>query len=103
MKHQSILFAAVAVLAVGAQVARAEGEEKKKHEGGHKGGDLLLKYDNNKDGALSKDEIAAIPEAERTRLLEKYDTNKDGELSKEEIAAMREAKHEKKEKAHESK
>lgn len=103
MKYQSILLAATAALILGSQAARAEGEEKKEKEHG-KGGaaGLLEKFDTNKDGELSKDELAGIPEKRRTHLLEKLDTNKDGALSKDELAAAKDekkegGKHEKKE------
>ncbi|BCU75803.1 hypothetical protein [Luteolibacter sp. LG18] len=98
MKHQSILVAAVAALVLGTQAVRAEGEEKKEKDHG-KGGaaGLLEKFDTNKDGELSKEEIAGIPEKRSKHLLEKYDTNKDGALSKDELAAIKEEKHEKKE------
>ena len=90
MKYQTILFAAAAALALGTQAARAEGEEKPK-DGAHKGG-LLEKFDTNKDGELSKEEIAAMPEKQSKHLLEKFDTNKDGALSKDELAAMKDGK-----------
>jgi len=103
MKYQSILCAAAAALVLGSQAARAEGEEKKEKDHG-KGGSagLLEKFDTNKDGELSKEELAGVPEKRRTHLLEKYDTNKDGALSKDELAAIKEekkegGKHEKKE------
>jgi hypothetical protein len=46
---------------------------------------LLERYDTNKDGALDKDELAAMPERLRTRLLERWDEDKSGDLSKDEV------------------
>jgi EF hand len=47
-------------------------------------------HDTDKDGALSKAEIEAVPEKYRARLLEN-DADKDGTLNKEEFAKAKEA------------
>lgn len=91
MKYQSALFAAAAALVLGTQVARAEEPEKDKEKParGFNKERFLEKFDTNKDGALSKEELEAAPERARTNALEKGDTNKDGALSKEEIEAIK--------------
>ncbi len=52
----------------------------------------IVKYDTNKDGALSKEEIAAIKdEKERTEVLA-LDSDKDGAISADEAKAAATAK-----------
>lgn len=91
MKNQLTLLAGVVALVLGSQVARAEGEEKKgdKPERGPAKERILGKFDTDKDGALSKTEIAAMPERMSKNLLEKWDTDKNGELSKTELDAIK--------------
>lgn len=50
----------------------------------------MEELDKNKDGALSKEELEAVPERFRARLLEN-DGDKDGALSKEEWDKAKEA------------
>jgi hypothetical protein len=60
-----------------------EGGEKKKRPN-------VEELDADKDGALSKAELEAVPEKFRTKLLES-DADKDGALNKEEFAKAKEA------------
>lgn len=95
MKHTKTLITCLAALAFTAPILRAEGdggEEKEKDRPRREGFNkerILNKFDTNKDGALSKDELTAMPERMRNHLLEKWDANKDGELSKEEVDAIK--------------
>jgi len=91
MKRQLTLLAGLTALVLGSQVARAEDAPEKPKGPPHPVAKerILAKFDTNKDGALSKDELAAMPEPMRNRLLTNWDTNKDGELSKEEVEAIK--------------
>jgi len=63
-------------------VIAADGEKPKRPS--------LEELDADKDGALSKAELEAVPEKFRARLLEN-DADKDGALNKEEFAKTKEA------------
>lgn len=65
-----------------ATLAAAEGDRPKRPN--------MEELDKDKDGALSKEELEAVPERFRARLLEN-DGDKDGALSKEEWAKAKEA------------
>jgi hypothetical protein len=76
---------AILGLAVGfsaSTLSAAEGDKPKRPS--------LEELDKNGDGALSKEELEAVPEKFRARLLEN-DADKDGALSKEEFAKAKEA------------
>ncbi|MGC4015524.1 MAG: hypothetical protein QM755_13550 [Luteolibacter sp.] len=91
MKPHLAILAGLSALVISTQAVRAEGETEKPAE--QRGGPLkervLGKYNTNKDGALSKDELAAMPERLSKRLLEQWDTDKNGELSKTEVEAIK--------------
>jgi len=93
MKQHLTILAGLSALVISTQSARAEGETEKPAEQQRGGGvakeRILGKFDTSKDGALSKDEIAAMPERLSKRLLEQADTDKNGELSKAEIEAIK--------------
>ncbi|MFD0893526.1 hypothetical protein KBB96_19025 [Luteolibacter ambystomatis] len=92
MKQHLTILAGFSALVISTQSARAEGETEKPAEqrgGGAAKERILGKFDTNKDGALSKDEVAAMPERLSKRLLEQWDTDKNGELSKTEIDAIK--------------
>ncbi len=63
-------------------ISAEEGGEKPKRPS-------IDEFDTNKDGALSKDELAAAPERLRGYLL-KSDADMNGELSKEELTKAKE-------------
>lgn len=50
---------------------------------------ILKKWDKDKDGALSKDELAAMPERMKANLLKRGDKDNNGELSKEEVDGLK--------------
>lgn len=89
MKYHSALFAAVAALVLGSQAVHAEDAEKEKPARSINKERIMEKYDTNKDGALSKEELAAAPDRVSKTMLEKGDTNKDGALSKDEVEAIK--------------
>ncbi|BCU76030.1 hypothetical protein [Luteolibacter sp. LG18] len=89
MKHHLIILAGISALALSTQAVRAEGEGDKPAERGPAKERILGKFDTNKDGALSKEELAAAPERLSKRLLESWDTDKNGELSKAEVDAIK--------------
>ena len=82
--------ALAAVLAVGAGgVALAHGGGGKRFA---KKAEMLEKYDANKDGELSREEMRAAREARRAEMLAKFDSNKDGQLDDKERTAAHEAR-----------
>jgi len=87
MKHTLAIATGLAALFVAVPTASAKGGK-----GGHVKGDrkakILAKYDTNKDGALSKEEIAVMKPKLAKRLL-KGDTDNDGALSATEFAALK--------------
>lgn len=94
MKHHLTLLAGVASLVLGAQAVQAQdAPEKDKPErrggGGMNKERILERFDKDKNGALSKEEIADMPERMSKGLLEKWDKDKNGELSKEEVDAIK--------------
>lgn len=83
-----IALAFVASLAAGG-VAAAQGF----HGGGR--GQMLQKYDTNKDGKLDDAEKAQLKadfQAKRAQKIAQFDLNKDGKLDDTERAAMRDAR-----------
>ncbi len=77
------LFALLGLVAfTSSAVTAAEGDKPKRPS--------LEELDADKDGALSKAELEAVPEKYRTRLLEN-DADQDGALNKEELAKAKEA------------
>ena len=57
-------------------------------------GQILKRFDTNKDGKLDETEKADMQKKmadRKAKVLEKFDTDKDGKLSEEERKAMREA------------
>lgn len=88
---RSFALLLVAMLAVGTAPAFAQ-MEGGPHEGpgGHRGpggpgGHFFADADTNKDGFLTKDEMAAAQAKKLDEMFAKVDTNKDGKLSKEEL------------------
>jgi hypothetical protein len=77
-----IAILGVAVGFSSATLTAAEGDKPKRPN--------MEELDKDKDGALSKEELEAVPERFRNRLLEN-DADKDGALSKEEWAKAKEA------------
>lgn len=77
-----IAIAGVALGFSASTLAAAEGDKPKRPN--------MEELDADKDGALSKSELEAVPERFRTRLLE-HDADKDGALNKEEWAKAKEA------------
>lgn len=79
---RTIAILGVAIGFSSATLSAAEGDKPKRPN--------MEELDKDKDGALSKEELEAVPERFRTRLLEN-DGDKDGALSKEEWAKAKEA------------
>lgn len=79
---RTIAILGVAVAFSTTTLTAAEGDKPKRPN--------MEELDADKDGALSKTELEAVPERFRARLLEN-DTDKDGALSKEEWAKAKEA------------
>ena len=79
---RTIAILGVAIGFSSATLTAAEGDKPKRPN--------MEELDADKDGALSKAEIEAVPEKFRTRLLEN-DADKDGTLNKEEFAKAKEA------------
>ncbi len=78
------LFALIGLFAfTSSAIIAEEGGEKHKRPS-------MEELDKDKDGTLSKEELAAVPEKFRARLLES-DADKDGALNKEEFAKAKEA------------
>jgi hypothetical protein len=50
---------------------------------------IMKRFDKDQDGALSKEEIAAMPERMRANMLKKWDKDESGDLSKEEVDAIK--------------
>lgn len=78
---RTIAILGVAIGFSSSTLSAAEGDKPKRPS--------MEELDADKDGALSKAELEAVPERFRTRLLES-DGDKDGALSKEEFAAAKE-------------
>lgn len=78
---RTIAILGVAIGFSSSTLSAAEGDKPKRPS--------MEELDADKDGALSKTELEAVPERFRTRLLES-DGDKDGALSKEEFAAAKE-------------
>jgi len=81
----------VGLLALGFCLPNALGEEppaKKKGPPPSKEG-ILKKWDKNTDGALSKEELAEMPERMSANLLKRGDKDGDGALSKEEVDELK--------------
>lgn len=70
-------------------------DAKKAAEFEKRGKEMFDKTDTDKDGFLSREEMAASQKARMDEMFEKTDTNKDGKLSPEELKAGREAMREK--------
>lgn len=70
-------------------------DAKKAAEFEKRGKEMFEKTDTNKDGFLSREEMAASQKERMDEMFEKTDTNKDGKLSPEELKAGREAMREK--------
>jgi hypothetical protein len=79
---RTIAILGVAVGFSTATLTAAEGDRPKRPN--------MEELDTDKDGALSKAELEAVPERFRARLLE-HDADKDGALNKEEFAKAKEA------------
>lgn len=93
MKTKLMLVTGLMALAFCLPTALAEDGDKEKKKKRPKGPPskerILKKFDKNEDGALSKEELAEMPEKMSTRLLEKWDKDEDGALSKEEVDAIK--------------
>ncbi len=70
-------------------LAQDEKKDKPKRKGPPSKEAILKRFDENKDGALSKEEIAKMPERMSARLLKKWDKDGDKALSKEEVDAIK--------------
>ena len=79
---RTIAILGVAIGFSSATLSAAEGDKPKRPS--------LEELDKNTDGALSKEELEAVPEKFRARLLEN-DGDKDGALNKEEFTKAKEA------------
>src|SRR3954468_7133539 len=89
----------VALVICGSLVAGVAGVAGAQGFAKHDRGQMMQKYDANKDGSLSDTEKAAMKadfQAKRAEMkkemLAKFDTNKDGKLDETERAAAREAR-----------
>jgi Ca2+-binding EF-hand superfamily protein len=54
------------------------------------GGGMMGRMDQNRDGQVSRDELAAMQQRQ-TQMFERADANRDGVVSRDEMVAMREA------------
>lgn len=70
-------------------------DAKKAAEFEKRGKEKFDKTDTNKDGFISREEMAASQKERMDEMFDKTDTNKDGKLSPEELKAGREAMREK--------
>jgi len=94
-----ILTGIVTIVTAGfcAQAQDTAATGKKGRRGDHQGGPyagIMAKFDTNKDGTISAEEKAAMPEKAQkhyTMMMEKFDANKDGKLDEAELAAMKAA------------
>lgn len=81
------------LLALAFCLPTALAQDEKKKDGAKKKGppskeEILKKFDKDGNGALSKEELAEMPERMSARLLKAGDKDGDGALSKKEFAAL---------------